>query len=438
MTQNVCHALDGRGPGYLRQRLVHDFANDQFAKVFPLQRQMQNLVFVDRSNGKIFLEHRDLRDVLLLHGLQRVKNGLIGPRNHQLAYFAGAMLGVDHFLGGDLHGGIDVAALTHPFIVVDLAEIAHARVGKKRDDESLRAEVLREAQGGGDAAASGTSREQAFHFHQAARHDEAFFVVDLEHVVDNLQIHRGGKKIFADTFDDVGFRLHRFAALHEIVVERADGIDADNFDVGIVFLEIFAHAADGAAGTHAANEVGDLSFRVLPDFWARGEVMGRGIHGIVVLVRIVGIGYLAGEFFRHGIVTAGIVRLDRRGADNHFRAQRFQEVNFFLGLLIRDGENHLVAANGGNQRQPHSGIAGGAFDDGAAGLQQAFFLGVVDHGDADAVFHRAPWVEVVGFDVNPRLEPVIDAMEPHQRSVADGFQDVVTFHRVSRTQRRVG
>src|ERR1700730_3333722 len=203
VTQNVCHALDGRGPGYLRQRLAHHFADDQFAQVFPLQRQMQNLVFVDGSHREIFLEHRDLRDVLLLHGLQRVKDGLIGPRNHQLAYFAGSMFGVDHFLGGDLHGGIDVASLAPPFVVVDLAAIAHARVRKKRDDESLRAEVLGQAQRGGDAAASGTSGEQAFHFHQAPRHDEAFFVVDLEHIVDNLQIHRGGKKILADTFHDV-------------------------------------------------------------------------------------------------------------------------------------------------------------------------------------------------------------------------------------------
>ena len=196
-----------------------------------------------------------------------------------------------------LHGGVDVAALAHPFVVVDLAEIAHAGVGQERDDESFRAEVFREAQCRGDAAAAGASGEQAFQFDEAARDDEALLVVDLNHIVENLQVHRGGEKIFADAFDDVGLGLDRFAGFTKIVVERADRIDADNFDVGIFFLQIFSDAADGAAGAHAANEVRDFAFAVFPDFRAGGEVMSLGIHGIVVLIGIVGIGNFAREFF---------------------------------------------------------------------------------------------------------------------------------------------
>jgi len=53
-----------------------------------------------------FLQDRDLRDILFLHGLQRVENSLIGARNHQFADFAGLPLGVDDFRGGDGHAGV--------------------------------------------------------------------------------------------------------------------------------------------------------------------------------------------------------------------------------------------------------------------------------------------------------------------------------------------
>ena len=65
-----------------------------------------------------------------------------------------------------------------------------------------------------------------------------------------------------------------------------------------------------------------------------------------------------------------------------------------------------------------------------ARLEQTFFLGIIDHSDADAVFHRAAGIDVIGFDVNLRLQALIDAIQTHQRRAADGFQNVVTFHAV--------
>ena len=76
----------------------------------------------------------------------------------------------------------------------------------------------------------------AFLFGEAARPDETFFVVDLKDVVENLQVHRAGEKIFADAFHDVGQGLAGFSGFHKFVVERADGIDADDFDVRDFFL----------------------------------------------------------------------------------------------------------------------------------------------------------------------------------------------------------
>ena len=69
-----------------------------------------------------------------------------------------------------------------------------------------------------------------------------------------------------------------------------------------------------------------------------------------------------------------------------------------------------------------------AFDDGAAGLEQALLLGLVDHGDADAIFYGAAGVDVVGLDVDLRLQSLVDAIEADQWRASDGFEDVVTFH----------
>src|SRR6266446_930406 len=428
VAKDVGDALDGSGARHLRQRLAHHFADDELAEIFALQRHGQNLVFVNRADGNVFLEDGNLRNVLVLHGFQRVEYSLIRARDDQFAHFAGLVLGVDHFAGGDFHGGFHVTALAHPLVVVNLAEIAHSGVRQEGHDESFLAEVFCELQRGGNAASAGASGKQAFQFHQTPRDHEALFVVHLDHVIADFQVHGGGKKIFADAFDDVGLGLHGLAALHENVVKRAVGVAADDFDAGVFVRQIFPDAADGAAGAHDANEVRDFAFAVFPDFRAGGAVMRFRIHWIFVLVGIVGIGNFAREFFRDGVVTTRIIRLDGGGTNNHLRAQRLKQIHFFLGLLVGDGENHLVTAHGRNQRETHSRVPGSAFDDGAAGLQQAFFLGVVDHGDADAVFHGAAGIDVVGLDVNLRLQALIDAIEAHQRRAAHSVQNIVTFH----------
>ena len=47
-------------------------------------------------------------------------------------------------------------------------------------------------------------------------------------------------------------------------------------------------------------------------------------------------------------------------------------------------------------------------------------------GDADAVFHRAARIQVVGLDVHLGLAVLGHAVQAHQRRVPDRFQNVVT------------
>ena len=132
-----------------------------------------------------------------------------------------------------------------------------------------------------------------------------------------------------------------------------------------------------------------------------GAVVRLRIHGILILVGVIGIGNFARQLFRHGIIAARVFRLDRRRADDHFRAERFQQIDFFARLLVGNGENDFVAAHRRHQRKSHAGIAGRAFNDRAARLEQTLSFSassIID--DGNAVFHRAAGIYVVGFHVN--------------------------------------
>src|SRR6266567_896253 len=101
VAEDLRDALDGRGLRHLRERLAHHFADDELAKILALQRKIEDLVFVDRADGNVFLENGNLRDVLLLHGLQGVKDGLVRTRNDQFTNFAAGVLRVNDFRRGD-------------------------------------------------------------------------------------------------------------------------------------------------------------------------------------------------------------------------------------------------------------------------------------------------------------------------------------------------
>src|SRR3989442_2797009 len=336
-----------------------------------------------------------------------------------------------------MHRRIHVAAFAHPFIVVDLAEVAHAGVRQQRDDEILGAQIFRKTQRSRKTAAAGTAGEEALDFRKPARHDETFLVIDLKDVIQDFQIHGRGEKVFADAFDDVGFGLDGLSGFDEVVVKRAIGIDADDFHVRILLFQVFAGAADGSARAQTANKVRDLSLTVLPNLRSCRLVMSFRIRGVVVLIRVIRIGDFPGEFFRDRIVAARIFRLDGRRADDDFGAKSLEEIDFFLGLLVGGGENTLVTAHRRDQCQAHAGVAGSAFDDRAAWFEQAFLFGIVDHADADAILDGAARVHEFGFNVNLGFQALRDAVQANQGRVPDRFQDVVALHQSSRFPRRI-
>jgi hypothetical protein len=69
------------------------------------------------------------------------------------------------------------------------------------------------------------------------------------------------------------------------------------------------------------------------------------------------------------------------------------------------GEDHLVAAGGGDHREAHPGVAARGLDDGAPRDERARGFRGVDHGTGDAVLDRAAGVGglVLAEDGRPSL-----------------------------------
>ncbi len=150
------------------------------------------------------------------------------------------------------------------------------------------------------------------------------------------------------------------------------------------------------------------------------------VRWVVVLVRLPRIRRFALEARRHRVIRARILRIDVRRADDHLGAERAQRIDLFLRLLVGRREDALVALDDGRDREAHAGVAGGAFDDRAAGLQLAGLLGVLDHLHRHAVLDRVAGIGRFDLGVDVGGDDALrDAVEAHHRRVADGFEDVV-------------
>jgi hypothetical protein len=91
---------------------------------------------------------------------------------------------------------------------------------------------------------------------------------------------------------------------------------------------------------------------------------------------------------------------------------------------LRHRQDHRVAASRAHQGQRDAGVAAGAFDDGAAGLEFTGLLGGVHDGNADAVLDAAG--RVVELELGEHCGGGIagQAVQLHQRGAADGFGNV--------------
>ena len=170
----------------------------------------------------------------------------------------------------------------------------------------------------------------------------------------------------------------------------------------------------------------------LPDFRAGGVVVAQRAVRIVVLVGAVAAWNGLGETVCHLIVGTWIVGARVGGGHDHFGTVCAQYGTLGFGDLVGQGEDGTVAALLGDHGQAYTGVAGGRFDDHAAGLEFAALLGGVDDAFGDAVFGGASRVEVFDFCRDGGLDAFGHMVEADERGVADEFCGaVVDGHDVS-------
>ena len=148
---------------------------------------------------------------------------------------------------------------------------------------------------------------------------------------------------------------------------------------------------------------------------------------IVVLVRAEAAGNRIGQSFGDLIVGARVVRAGVGWRDDDFGTVGAQHRALGFGDLVRQGENRAVAALLGDQGQADAGVAGGGFDDHAAGLQLAGLFGGVDDAFGNAVLGRSTGVEVFDFDGDGGFDAgrLRNVVELDERGVADEFCEAV-------------
>ena len=225
-------------------------------------------------------------------------------------------------------------------------------------------------------------------------------------------------EVFADTLDEVG--PTRTARIHRAFRVRAD----DAHPAVGHLLQIPARTGDGAAGTHPGDEMGHLAVGVIPDLGARRLVVADRTHRVGVLIGFPRAVDLLDETVGHAVVAVRVVGRHRRRAHHDLSAVGAQHILLVLADLVRAHEDAFVATRLGDQRQADTGVAGGRFDDRAAGLQLAAGLRGVDHLRRDAVFGAATRVEVL--DLGDDLARALghDRVQLNQRGIADELTDV--------------
>ena len=318
-----------------------------------------------------------------------------------------------------------------PLVVEDLGEVAASGVGEDHHDDGVLAlgragQLLGELPGRVGRHPAGATDQQRLLARQPAREGEGVGVADLDDPVGDGAVVGLGPEVLADALDEVG-------AAGAAGVDRARGVGADHLHGRVLLLEVPPDAADGAAGAHAGDEVGDPALGLLPDLGTGLLVVGPRVVRVGVLVGLPGAG-LAGEPVGDVVVGVGVLGRHRRRADDDLGAVGLQHVALVLADLVGADEDALVPLGLRHHREPDPGVARRRFDDRAARLELARGLGGLDHPGRDAVLHRAAGVEVLDLGEHERARRQLGTVTAVRQVEGAGQADEGVFPMRSRTE----
>src|SRR5262245_46910604 len=274
---------------------------------------------------------------------------------------------------------------------------------------------------------------------------DGFAVRDPVGGVDQRALEIAGDPPLADAFGDRGAFGHQLARRVPAVKRGTMGVGNADHHIAVAFLERIRHAAKGSAGTGGADKTADPAIRLVPDLGAGGLVMAATVGDVVELVGPDGAGGKlgieplgkAGGIFH---IVVGVPIGHRRHLDQ-LSAEKAQRILLLLALGLRDDDHRLEAHGVGHHGEANAGVAGGAFDNGAAGTQRSLADRVLDDEEGGAVLHRLAGIHELGLAQDGAAGRLRGAAQLDQRRVADGGEDVLfDFHVVSalRSDQAVG
>ena len=204
------------------------------------------------------------------------------------------------------------------------------------------------------------------------------------------------------------------------VHDAAHGIGHQDLDLALGrLLEVFAGAADGAAGGSARDEVRHLAAGLLPNLGAEGLVVRVGVVRVLVLVHGEVRGVTLAQRGLEVDVVLGMVRGEAVLGDDELTAVRGHAVSLLLRALgVGDGDV-AVAADSGDHGDGRAGVAGGGRDEGIAGFQATVALGAVDDVLRDAILDRSGGVEVLRLGEDFHAFRLGESAQVQQGRVAD-------------------
>ena len=275
----------------------------------------------------------------------------------------------------------------------------------------------------GEQRAGGRAGENRFLLQQLARDGERFRVGNAVSALGQREVADRRDEVLADAFDQPRALLRHLAGRDVLREDRALRIGEHQLDVRRVLLEERRQPADRAAGADAEHDGIEPLRHLLPDFRPGRFLVRLGIVGIAELVDEVSAGAL-GDRGAEILVVLRVTLRDVGAREHDFRAHRAQVEDLLLAHLVGQHQDQPIALLRGDQRQTKTGVAGGRFDDRAAGLEVAALLGLLDHRQADAVLDGAAGIRV--FELQEQLaRPGIEAVELQHRRLADHFDGVL-------------
>ena len=129
-------------------------------------------------------------------------------------------------------------------------------------------------------------------------------------------MERGRDLISSDTLNLIGVSFYSFAAALGCV-DGAHWIAGNDFDIGILFLQVFACAAYRATRPCRCYKVCHPSLSLVPNLRPCCVVMDFGIDGIVELIREDRVGSVLHYLFGFHHVVVRMIRRNRRRRYDH-------------------------------------------------------------------------------------------------------------------------